>query len=260
MKSKFASLQTAVRQTIEESVGYRKLAAHVVGMDILNDDHKAQVKEATSPEDVFIVLADYWSFLDYEYLESIVKNLCDGCTKTKTKMEQYVDEIKKFCERRVSEVPPSPFRNDTDYQEKLYVKLDECDNISLKRVKNLKETIASILQRRPSELQLYSVQEGCIYVTFLISRSMGEELFEKKGLTKLQQEKFREAKVLLLKFKFFEANFMEGTHTSLGGTSVEQEPSINMEMESVSMEEFPRLKVKEKYKDIGKATTEVIHA
>ena len=229
-------------------------------MDILNDDHKAQVKQATSPEDIFIVLADYWSFLDYEYLESIVKDLCDCCTKTKTKMEQYVDEIKKFCERRVSEVPPSPFRNDTEHQEKLYVKLNECDNTSLKRVKNLKETIASILQRRPSELQLYSIQEGCIFVTFLISRSIGEEIFEKKGLTKLQQEKFREAKVLSLKFKFFEANFMEEIRRSLDGTSIEHEPSINTEMENVSMEDLSRLIVEEKYKDVGKGITKVIRA
>ena len=201
MKHKFSSLQTKIRKNIKANVNHEELASHVVGMYILSDDHEKQVKKASSIEEIFNVLTKYWSFLDYGNLEDIAVNLCCGFD-AEEEISRYGTEVFQFCERRVSEFPQGSLSNGTDDEGmgKLVIMLDVQDP-SLKYVKDLKEVIANILDQPVSKFVLHDIADGSVLVTFLISTSLGEELFMKRTLTEQQKDALQKANVILLKFK-----------------------------------------------------------
>lgn len=108
MKQKFSSLQTNI---IKRDVGHEDLATHVLGMGILSEDHKQEVNDAINANKIYNILTNYWSFLDYENLESIADNMCGEVEE----MKRYSKEVEEFCKRRVSELPPDSLGNGTNY-------------------------------------------------------------------------------------------------------------------------------------------------
>lgn len=174
----------------------------MIGMGILKEDDETLVKRADNIDDIFTtVLMKYWNFLDYENFESIVVNMCGD--DLDQEWEQYKDEVQKFCERRVSELPNGSLEDSsTRYEgmEKLVVKLNLDDPV-LSRIKYLKEVIANILGVRASTIILQNIKAGSIVVTFLIAASLGKELFERTSLTKQQKHALSEAGVISMEFK-----------------------------------------------------------
>ena len=198
MKRKFSSLLERIWNSIDD---FRGTLAFLLEMDILSEEDVKQVKEAPDINEVRIVLAQkYWSFLDYENLEHIVNNKC-GDTEQNL-MKEYRDELERFCDRRVTEFPPGSLNNGTDHagMKKLVVKLDLNDP-SLKRIKNLKVTIARILGCLPSKLVLLDIENGSVSVTFLVVVSVGAELFGTISLTSEQEDALKEEYVVSLKYE-----------------------------------------------------------
>ena len=199
MKQRFSTLQTKIRRRINNVGDFR---AHVVGTGILKEDDETLMKRADNIDDIFTtVLTKYWSFLDYENFESIVVNMCGDDSDQEWK--QYKDEVQKFCERRVSELPNGSLEDSsTRYEgmEKLVVKLNLDDPV-LSRIKYLKEVIANILGVRASRIILQDIKAGSIVVTFLIAATLGKELFERTKLTKQQKLALSEAGVITMEFK-----------------------------------------------------------
>ena len=204
MKHRFSTLQTMIRKDIKENSDYEELAAHVLGMCILSDEHEKKVDNASRIEEIFKILTKYWSFLDFSNLENIAENLCSDNCEARIKLNQYKCDVQQFCERRVSEFPPGSLNNGTDIEgmDKLVVRLD-LEDPSLKHVQNLKETIANILGEPASKLVIYDIGNGSVVVTFLIPTSLGEALFLKQSdtLTQKQKDNLMDANVISLEFK-----------------------------------------------------------
>lgn len=221
MKYKFSNLQTMIRENL--TVSPKALAAHVIGMYILSEEHEKKIEKASSIEDIFNILTKYWSFLDFSHLENIAGKYCSS-SEAKQELEQYNDEVKIFCERSVSEFPPGSLNNGTDNEgmDKLVITLDLKDP-SLKHVLDLKEIIADILGLEVSRLVLYDIGSGSVVVTYWIATSLGEELFLKKSnmFTQEQRDRLKDAHVVSLEFKNFMISvFPEKTNEKKPGTCI----------------------------------------
>ena len=195
LRLKFATLQSTIRQKIKD---HKELAAHVIGMYILSPQDEEKVTQAVCTNDIFNVLCKYWSLIDFSNLENITQNE-DVCSNVKQEMEAYKAEVKRFCERRVSEVPPDVLKNNTDQEtmEKLVITLD-LNDAPLKNIKHLKEKIANILSKRASDLLVYDIGKGCVLVTLLM---MGKSAFVNLPLTAKQIAAFKEEHVISLIYR-----------------------------------------------------------
>ena len=204
MRDKFSTLQTMIRNNIKKTIDHKDLAAHVSGMYILTEEHESQVANTSTIDDIFMILTKYryWSFLDFSNLENIAKTFCRDYNAEKELLKQYNDDVRRFCESRVSELPPGSLNNGTDIEgmDKLVVTLDLQDPL-LSNVLHLKEVIATILGLPASKLVLHDIGTGSIVVTFLVATSLGEKLFITKTLTQKQRDQLLEANVVSLKFK-----------------------------------------------------------
>ena len=195
MKFKFSSLQHRIRKSIADTPGLVNL---VLGMNILSEDDEEKVRN--TPSEVDTILTKYWSFLDYENFEHIVENMCGENEKRLTKA--YSEEVKKFCERRVSELPPDSLGNSAindDGMKKLRVVLN-LDDPALKRIKDLKIVIANILECRASQLVLQDIKGGSVLVTFLLTASIGARIF-RKSLSDKQKAALRDEHVTSLMYE-----------------------------------------------------------
>ena len=204
MKHRFSILQTKIRNNIKRSVSPEDLATHIIGMYILSEEHKRIMKNASKIEDIFNILTMYWSFLDFSHLENIAEVYCSQDCDAKKELGQYKKDVRRFCERRVSELPPDSLNNGMDIKgmDKLVVTLD-LEDPSLRHVLHLKEVIADILGQPASKLVLCNIEKGSITVTFWMATSLGEELFFNKSrpLTQTLEEELQEVGVISLEFK-----------------------------------------------------------
>ena len=204
MKDKFATLQTMIRnEIIKGNTDHKALAAHVSGMYILSEQHKEQVGNASTVDEIFFHLPQYWSFLDFSNLENIVENFCSPECEARKKLEQYKLDVRDFCKRRVSECPEGSLNDDGI--DEVVVILDLEDPL-IEHVRNLKLVIADILGEEASKLVLKNIGKGSVVLTYLIATSVGEKLFLEspgtaKPLTQEQKDKLLEANVVSLRFK-----------------------------------------------------------
>ena len=195
MKFKFSSLQNCIRKSITDTPGLVKL---VLGMNILSEDDEEKVRN--TPNEVDTILTKYWSFLDYENFEHIVENMCEE--NEKGLMKEYTKEVKMFCNRRISELPPDFLGNGASNDggmKKICVVLN-LDDPALKRIKDLKIVIANILECRASQLVLQDIKCGSVLVTFLLTASVGARIF-RKSLSDKQKASLKEEHVVSLMYE-----------------------------------------------------------
>ena len=196
MKRKFSSLQNKIWIKMKNQLDL--IVELALGMGILSEDDEKRIYE--SPSEVRKILTKYWSFLDYGNLEHIVDEVCGE--EEQKKMKEYTVEVKKFCERRISEFPSGSLGSGIKHpgMEKLYVMLNLNDPF-LKRIKDLKVVFANILGCPASKLVLQNIENGSVLVTFLITATLGAELFERTSLTDKQKEELRKEQVISIKYE-----------------------------------------------------------
>ena len=140
-------------------------------------------------KELFLVLFHHWSFFDYELLRLIING---SCTELCGEMEDYIEEFKKYCQRRLCEIPVDVHETRPNDTNKLYVKCDETfDKITLEEAKELELKLSKLLD---TELYLLRVEKGCVQLVF---RSLCD-LSMKFPLSQLQKEQLSEMKILRL--------------------------------------------------------------
>ena len=159
MKYKFAILVDRTRASLEDKgVTCEQLKAFVAHTPegILHDvfDQNETITK------LFFELRKYWSFFDYELLEAIIIR---HCPDLQPRLDEYISELKRYCERKLCEVPNDAFESRGDAH-KLYVQRDTVfDEATLKDDKDLKAKLSRLLGR---ELFLLGVDEGSITFIF----------------------------------------------------------------------------------------------
>lgn len=212
---KFATLQTQIRESLSsKGVCAKKVAAHVIAYGIVpqTSDEKLKFLKHDTLEEVFSILSDHWSFLDYDLLKSIVKNY--GNEDEECIIEEYQKQLELFCKRRVSEVPKEFIQNKSehDLRDKVIIKLN-CDHPRLKDIKDLKSKVCNVMGIEPAKLQIINVHCGCVEVIFLTSRHISY-VFE-RPLTKQQWEAFQSASIVCLSYGALQLIFVVSSNNCM---------------------------------------------
>ena len=191
MKRLFGSLVSTTCDSVEERIPVVKFAKHILALGAydpapeerdrsLLDEHRQEIKRATSISEIFIILSAYWNYLNYEVLEYIIEHY--GTSEDTKRLRNYIEKLHNFCKRRLFEVPMPVRGNGTENksspkQEELYVKLDVREDIPADQFNQIKRKIAKILHVRPATLQICRITKGCVQLTFLIPKFVAQEIF-----------------------------------------------------------------------------------
>ena len=165
----------------------------------LLDHVKAEIKMADSIIGIFIVLTtECCSFMDVDIFQSIIDEY-EIDTNSDVKL-QYSEHLKSYLlNHKISEfIMINPKLNRFKNSDELVLKFNTDLSSSITKVLDLKSAIADILELKSSaSLQLLSIKEGCVVVTFSILSTVAESIFA-RGLTAKQEADIRALSVLWL--------------------------------------------------------------
>ena len=165
----------------------------------LLDHVKAEIKIADSIIGIFTVLTtECCSFMDVDIFESIIDEY-EIDTNSDVKL-QYSEHLKSYLlNHKISEfIMINPKLDRLKNSDKLILKFNTNLTSSITKVFDLKSAIAGILGlKSAAALQLISIKEGCVVVTFSILSTVAEKVFA-RGLTAKQEADIRALSVLWL--------------------------------------------------------------
>lgn len=180
-KTLAAKTRNAETGNPEDEVIVKRIVAYVLKLvavsESLDAEDKKTIKQAKCVFDIFLGLDSYISFFNYEILESLAVRF--GSSEDKECIEKYIVRFNRFCERSVFEVPPNVFRNSDSLQnsdDRLFsVKYFTQATPLLGDIKAVCLNIAQILNISVWDLQLCSIEEGCVCLRFCIAAIVADE-------------------------------------------------------------------------------------
>ena len=191
MKRLFGHLVTNTRDSVEEQIPVIIFATFILALKAyepapgernrsLLDEHSKEIINAKSISEIFNILCSYWNYLNYEILEHIIEAF--GTDKDKERLKSYNEKLRQFCKRRIFELPLPESCSDagntlSPKQEKFVVKLNVREDITGKELLRIKRKIAEILRVKLATLNIYSVDRGCVQLTFLIPKFVAQAIF-----------------------------------------------------------------------------------
>ncbi len=126
-----------------------------------------QLEEVTIISKAFRVLYNFWSFFDYKILEVIITGFCES----KSDFDEYVFRFKKYCHRRVCEVPDDSFYpkkiSELDQKKTLNIQIDQnfIDEIKRMKMEDLKDIVDNLEKILETNLCILEIKDGCIILT-----------------------------------------------------------------------------------------------
>ena len=142
----------------------------------LLEDCVDEIEAAKSVQDVFKILRPYGSFFDCHIIKHIVNS--ELCTdRDRDKLHGYLSKLDNYCQRNVFEC--LHFASSDAKFPKLMIKVDDIvsANFTMKALDAFSADVAETLKLSRHTLRVCSVQEGCILLTYQISRSIVDEIF-----------------------------------------------------------------------------------
>ena len=212
IEAKFAKLASSIHQSlITRNVPRDRLVACLMGFSCLTKVfdggdysvfHKQRRKftdPTTTVSSVWIIVAEYFSFFDYEVLELIVDDL--GDENDKRKVAGYRKDFEAYAKRRMfidqtkTENEVSPGEKST-FDQIVYVMLDSSyDDCDVGHLKKLQEKLSNLLKLKRGVLRLRKVRKGSIQVLFQIPDVITDIIFP---LSPDQESALRELRVTQL--------------------------------------------------------------
>ena len=184
---KFATLQNATSESLDKrNISAEKIANCALSLALyksndvprpLLEDEQDRFEEAKTIDKIFMLLRKYklMSYFDYGILEHIIE--IHGTEDDKRKLKEYVDEFRKFCQRRVVEVP-SVISECTSSTRKIFKVLITADmSTTLSDIKAAERKIADILGLAHSELTLHEITPGSLVLTLSIPIQIADKIF-----------------------------------------------------------------------------------
>ena len=176
----FGRFVTKTRDSVEKRILVGKFATSILALKAyepapeerdqsLLDEHREEIKKATSISEIFSILCAYWNYLNYEILEYIIDLY--GTDDDKERLTSYNEELHKFFERRFFELSMTPM------QKKFVVKLNIREGTTLKQAFRIRGRIAKILHVNLAALTIVDVRPGCVQLTFLIPKFIAQKVF-----------------------------------------------------------------------------------
>ena len=183
ISTKYASLTSSIRASLkQQGITPAQLAEKLMDLEgflplrdregakhRLLEDRESELSEATSIEKIFRILKEYCSFYNHKIMEYIVEEL--GTKDDKARLEKYREDFTEYCRRSVFECPFSSGSEKSSHFVDLIMKVDSDTMIkpyTVKAVELFHTQVAKVLQVTKYTLHLWSVEQGCLKVTFHI--------------------------------------------------------------------------------------------
>jgi len=154
-----------------------------------------ELRNAKSINDVFFSIQDFFSFFNYKIIEHIIAVF--GTNDDQKEVQKYKETFERYCKRRVFECPPHIYgsRSESGHACLVVKKDDVLSNFSMNELRVFQYKLYRILQVTEHTLQLLSVEEGCLQLTFQIPSFLQHLIFP---LSEDQQKSLKVEGVLML--------------------------------------------------------------
>ena len=184
MTKAFANLLTDTRESlIRRGVKVKEIADTALDLGAFKSEdnpkpllheHRSELNSMTG---IFNVLRQHSSFFNFEILGYIIERL--GTDEDRHNLENYRQELDKFCKHKVFQVSPSIGQTlDAKHKRTTFVVLITKDIVStLADVRVAKRRIATLLGLKSSTLHLHTVDDGSIILLFSVPNFVANELF-----------------------------------------------------------------------------------
>jgi hypothetical protein len=174
---------------VERGVSAERLRTFLLKMPAFSSDKDSQrgallsgvkdkLEEADTIYRIFDLLGDECaSFLNYDIYQSIQDKYCSDIDcedfKYPERLKAYIDKHNVI---EFFDINPK-LEVFTQASKKLKLKFEIELTSKMARVVSLKSSIAALLGLRPSALRLFSIEEGCVVVTFLVPTFAADYIF-----------------------------------------------------------------------------------
>ena len=155
-------------------------SSNCLSLSVQKKKLQEKLENAQDMFSVFSVLVDVCSWFNHHPLEPLIKKF--GSAKENDLYKTFVDEcLMKYLKRSVTEIPVDAF--DTENlvgSGKFRLKIDSPDvheNITGQQLLFLKKKIADVLKIENEDLYIFSIEEGCFEVEFLLPDDIFSETF-----------------------------------------------------------------------------------
>lgn len=191
ISTKYASLTSSIRASLkQQEITTAQLAEKLMDLEgflplregvkrQLLENRISEFSEARSIEEIFCILKEYCSFYNHEIIKYIVKEL--GTKDDKDKLEKYTEDFTEYCRRSVFECGPfSSGSEKSSHFINLVMKVDSdtmIEQYTVKAIQLFHTQVAKVLQVTKYTLHLWSVEEGCLKVTFRIPQFLKMVIF-----------------------------------------------------------------------------------
>ena len=193
----------------EKEIKAKELCTFLLYLRVFNDEPKYDIKrleevrvkleKAESLRDIFISLNPVTSYIDYNIFELIIQNYGLDTTQDDMKYpEHFRDFVTKHKISELLELSPQLSEKSISSKE-LDLKFDFDPKSSACKIVELKEAIHEAFNLKEGALRIYSLEEGCVVVKFLISAAVADIIF-KEQFTSEQIKLFCKASVIWIKY------------------------------------------------------------
>ena len=143
-------------------------------------DQMERLRRAQTIEEIFNILSDYYSFLNYGLVEMIIRQF--GTPDDRERLNTYIRHFRQFCTRRTFQCPPNIFgRTVESGRSVLVVKVEQTwdpqEGGNLDQVLRLRNTLADILGVLPETLYLWRIDRGCVELLSQVPGFVEEDVF-----------------------------------------------------------------------------------
>ena len=191
----FISLEVCLKRTLKQS----ELSSKDV-ISVLTKKHpnlQTVFRECKTIDEIFEEGEKYWSYFDYDPIQSLIICLFDEKHDLRTKLTKYFEHFKGYASRLVAECP-SIIHNGREEDEKVLVfKIEDMayQELTTNDLKLLCFRLNSAIGSY--HLSLLSTSNGCIQLTFRTNFQIEDKKFE---LSKEQQESLRNVGVISVSY------------------------------------------------------------
>ena len=145
-----------------------------IGVKVLDEKDRQEIKAAKNLSEVFTVLLKYISFFNYHIIKHIIYQ--HGATRDHTWLEEYLEKFREFCKRSIFELPQDAFSSKSRKTARIFAFKCTEGVSNMQSVEKVTGDIARIFHLRASALQLCSIKKGCVELQFLISASVADHI------------------------------------------------------------------------------------
>ena len=167
----FTSLKN--RHSVEDVKTYLKVVLTVHNDD--SNEQQFEVKQASTMNEVFDVIGDYSSFMNYDLIEDLIGLL--GSDEDKERLKSYKKKFAEYAKRRLYECPSKVATRVASHCD-VYVKVESrFEQYSLHELCRFRKKISDLLEIKQYVIRLCCIEKGCVRLTFQIPKFVTERVF-----------------------------------------------------------------------------------